>query len=533
VKKAVYTILIILIAFSLVSGLIWNFISYKTTNKPNNTQYPNTSSSDDQNENLYALEYLVKTVEITASIYKDNKELIENIKTSGPLYIWAKQYIEETANILKNTSQWNVFGNIDYETAEQLMNRADLTTEDRLYITSMEYLDIARKIVMSNKGITNTINTNKGWLSGIESLVRSRAAAYTLNDWKIVKSKTSTAAKLSFIKDKSKDWETAYSELKGILHIQNSTPDSIILDIGSNFIAVDGLANISITTYKNVTEILENRAQDININNLDNNTLLFMLYTAEYSRVGIEILSALKHMEHALKYTTTLSADDVEELCHEEWGNISNILAINIPMDNVTATEINKLLNDMSTQLKTNLKIRSNTIGSVLISNLVNNYDIYMKIRKEENPDTYFMFYLTAQSKGIAQFLVNNNKFANIVLVNVPDNTDNLKNFIDPNLVLFQEIYNWEIQFIEKTYKQLLNDGKYPLIMDTFLTISSAGYTAKTLLPKMQEVLNNTKNTEIEKAKEIVKLYKTYMIDILNSLIDTLTIQGAISMIKE
>jgi len=530
VKKTIYTILIILVAFSLVAGLILNLIPYNTKHNP---QPPNTLSFDNQNENLDTLGYLVKTVEITASIYEDNKELIDNIKTSGPLYIWTKQYIEETANILKNTSQWNVFGNIDYETAEQLMNRADLTTEDRLYITSMEYLDIARKIIMTNKGITNTINTNKGWLSGIESLVRARAAAYTLNDWKIVKSKTSTAAKLSFIKDKAKDWETAYSELKEILYIQNSTPDSIILDMGSNFIAVDSLADIAITTHKNATEILENRAQDININNLDNNTLLFMLYTAEYPRVGIEILSALKHMEYTLKYTTTLSADDVEELCHEEWSNIFDTLSINIPTNNATATETNKLLDAMTTQLKTNLKIRSNTIGSVLISNLVNNYDIYMKIRKEENPDTYFMFYLTAQSKGIAQFLVNNDKFANIVLVNAPNNTDNLKTFIDPNLVLFQEIYNWEIQFIEETYKQLLNDGKYPLIMDTLLTISSAGYTAKTLLPKMQELLNNTKNTEIEKAKEIVNLYKTYMIDVLNSLIDALTIQGAISMIKE
>lgn len=519
-----------MIAFSLVTGLIWNFISYKTTNKIQST---NTPSPDNENENIENLEYLVKTVETTSSTYENNKELIDNIRTSGPLYIWAKQYIEETTNILQNTDQWNTFGNIDYQVAEQLMNRTDLTTEDRLYITSMEYLDVARNIVMSNKGITNTINTKKGWLSGIESLVRARAAAYTLNDWEIVKSKTSTTAKLSFIKDKSKDWETAYNELKEILYIRNSTPDSIILDIGSNFIAVDGLADIATTTYKNITEILENRAQDININNLDNNTLLFMLYTAEYPRVGIEILSALKHMEHTLKYITTLSVDDIEERCHKEWTNISDILAINIPMDDVTDTEINKLLDDITNQLKTNLKIQSNTIGSILISNLVNNYDIYMKIKRKENPDTYFMFYLTAQSKGIAQFLVNNSKFKNITLISAPDDAENLKTFIDPNLVLFQEIYNWEIQFIEKTYEELIRDGKYPLIMDTFLTISSAGYTSKILLPKMQEVLNNPKKTEIEKAKEIVGLYSTYMIDILNSLIDTLTIQGAISMIRE
>jgi len=530
VKKTIYTIFITLVAFSLVAGLIWNFIPYNTTN---DIQHPNTSSSDNQNENPDILEYLVKTVETTATTYENHKDLTDNIKNSGPLYIWAKQYIEETTNILKNTSQWNIFGNIDYETAEQLMNRSDLTTEDRLYLTSMEYLDIARKIVMSNKGITNTINTNKGWLSGIESLVRARAAAYTLNDWKIVTSKTSTTAKLSFIKDKAKDWETAYSELKEILYIQNATPDSIILDIGSNFIAIDGLANIAITTHKNVTEILENRAQDININNIDNNTLLFMLYTAEYPRVGIEILSSLKHMEYALKYTTTLSADDIIQLCNTEWDNISGTLGINIPIDNVTEAETNNLLNNITNQLKTNLKIRSNTVGSILISNLVNNYDLYMKIKREENPDTYFMFYLTAQSKGISHFLINNSKFTNITLVSAPDNVDDLKTFINPELVLFQEIYDWEIQFIEKTYKELLNDGKHPLIMDTFLTISSAGYTAKTLLPRMQEILNNTKNTEIEKAKEIVVLYRTYMIDILNSLIDTLTIQGAISMIRE
>ncbi|GEM_PF-2298084 len=523
-KSSGKKLIIILVSLSLIVGVVWVFLpsgrkTQQSQHQPNSSAYNALTSIKTHTENI-------------ANIYENNKAFIDNLKATEPLYIWGRGYASDTLGILKQTPQWKTIGNIDEKQAGQIMNNASSTLEDRLYAMSMGYISMFNKLIENGKGVSGTIDMGNSSISGIDALVRAKAGAYTLVDWQQIEEKTSTKAKVEFIRDKSKAWESAYNDLKGLLTITDKKKSSIVMDIGTTYMAVYNLKNITTNMYKNADDILNNKSDDVTLNNIDKSTMMFMLYSSEYARVGIEVLSTLKQMEYSVSGSITLTREDIINRCNNTWQSIQQTLGINLPED-PTSTQALAEMNKIANSLLKKYNLNNNTIGSILINRLTNNYERYKKVLSDQNGDTYYIFYLTAQSKGIADFLNNNLNIAQGILLRAPTSTNTIAQELQTEKLAFDKLYSWEIREITSIYQQLDKEGKYPLILDTFVSISSSGYQAELLLTQIKNILKNySENNILNTAKNIVGIYTRFMIDNLYNLMDILTIKGGLSIIK-
>ncbi len=514
-------LLIILISLSLIIGIVWVLIPSGRT-KQTNTMPPNI---------YHSLENIIKNTQNISQTFQNNKEFINNLKATSPMYIWARQYAEETEKLLQSTPQWKTIGKIDEKEAGQIMGNASSTLEDRLFAMSMGYLSMFNKLLASGSGVARTIDMGGASISGIDALVRARAGAYTLVDWKQVMEKTSTKTRVEFIRDKAKDWETSYNDLKKLLLIDTKKPNSTILDIGSTYISIYNLKNITTNTYKNAVDILENKSQDTNLSTMSQSTLMFMLYSSEYARVGIEVLSTLKQMEASITADRDISISQIKQLLSTSWKNIESTLNIKFPADPTSTTGLTQS-NKISDQLASSLNFPENSIGYLLINSLMTNYERYYKTMQESNGDLMYAFYLTAQSKGIANFISRETQLAQGILLKAPTSTQTIPQELMSEKLTFDQIYAWELSFIKDTYTHLSKDGNYPLIFDTFGSVAKIGYSAITLTSDLQKILKEySKVDPLEISKQMVGKYTRFMIDNLYTLFDILTINGALDIL--
>ncbi|NOZ92417.1 hypothetical protein GM182_01825 [bacterium 3DAC] len=516
-------LLIILVSLSLIVGVVWVFLPVghrQTTNRQYNS------------ETYQALMAIQRQTENIANIYENNKTFLDNIKATEPMYIWGRQYASDTLTMLKQTSQWKKIGTIDEHQAGEIMNNASSTLEDRLYAMSMGYLSMFNKLIESGKGVSGTIDMGNSSISGIDALVRARAGAYTLIDWKTVEEKTSTKSKVEFIRDKAAAWESSYNELKSLLEIKDTKRSSIVLDIGTTYMSIYNLKNITTNMYKNANDILENKSKDVTLNNINNSTMMFMLYSSEYARVGIEVLSTLKQMEYSINDNTTFSRKELIKRCNNTWKDIEQSLDISLP-DNPTSTQGLSEMSKISTKITEKYKLAANTIGSILVNRLTSNYERYKKVASQSDADAFYLLYLTAQSKGIADFLSENTDISRGILLKAPTTTDTIVSELQVDKLAFDKLYSWEISQIKSINQQLEKEGKYPLILDTFVSISSSGYQAELLLTQLKNVMSNySEANSLATSKHIVGLYTRFMIDNLYNLLDMLTIKGGLAIIK-
>ncbi len=505
-------LIIVLVSLSLLLGVAWTL-----------TLSLSSPSKKEESSLNPVIKDFVASVKEMADIYDRNKEFLSELKATEPMYIWGREYATETEKLLGETPQWKTLGKVDYKKASEIMSSSTSTLEDRLYAMSMGYLSMVEELFTTGKGTLGTIDMGNSSISGVDALVRARAGAYTLIDWRTLEEKTTTQAKISFVKNKAKDWEESYKNLQLLLTLKEATPRSVTIDIGSTYMAIYNLRNISTTTYKNADEILKGESKDTSVQTIDKSTLMFLLYSAEYPRVGIEILSTLKQMELSAASQDTITKDDALRLCENTWKEIEKTLGITLP-ETLGATESATLIDNLSKELEEKLDIDYSSVGMILVSRMLSNYKQYQKQLKEENPDIYYLIYLTGSSRGIADFLIEHRNLAQTTLLSAPTSTSSIPSSLAENARKFAEIYAW---MIESAKANTENIRAYPLIADTYISISSIGYTAGQKWIMMRDAIEkNSKEEPTKLVGKLVGIYTSLMIDTIYNLIDTLTIEG-------
>ncbi len=505
-------LIIVLVSLSLLVGVAWSLtLSFSSPSKRESIQI-----------NPVIKEFLA-SVKQMADLYDQNSNFLANLKATEPMYIWGREYATETEKLLGKTPQWKTLGKVDYKKASKIMSSSTSTLEDRLYAMSMGYLSMVEELFTSGKGTLGTIDMGNSSISGVDALVRARAGAYTLIDWKTIEEKTTTQAKLSFIKDKAKDWEESYKNFQSLLTLANTTPRNVAVDIGSTYMAIYNLKNISTTTYKNADDILRGVSKDTTLQTIDKSTLMFLLYSAEYPRVGIEILSTLKQMELTAASKDSISEDEALRLCETSWKEIEKKLGITLPQT-IGATESATVIDNLSKELGNKLGLDYSSVGMVLVSRMLSNYKLYQKQLSEKKPDTYYLIYLTGSSRGIADFLTEHRELAQTKLLSAPKETSSIPSSLADNAKKFTQIYAW---MIERAKANTKNSRAYPLITDTYISITSIGYTAGQKWIMMRDTIEkNSEEAPTKLAGKLVGIYTSLMIDTLYNLIDTLTIEG-------
>ena len=511
-------LIIVLVSLSLLLGVAWTLT----------LSFSSPSQKEEQKLNPVIKDFVASVKEM-ADIYEQQGKFLSDLKATEPMYIWGREYATDTEKLLGKTPQWKTLGKVDYKRASDIMSSSTSTLEDRLYAMSMGYLSMVEELFTTGKGTLGTIDMGNSSISGVDALVRARAGAYTLIDWKTVEEKTTTQAKLSFIKDKAKDWEESYKNLQSLLTLEEATPRSVAIDIGSTYMAIYNLRNISTTTYKNADEILQGKSQDTTLQTIDKSTLMFLLYSAEYPRVGIEILSTLKQMELSDASKDTITKDDALHLCENTWKEIEKTLNITLP-ETLGATESATLIDNLSKDLEKKLGLDYSSVGMVLVSRMFSNYKQYQQQLNERNPDIYYLIYLTGSSRGIADFLTEHKDLAQTNLLSAPTSTSSIPSSLAENAKKFTQIYAWMIDSAKKNTK---NIRTYPLIADTYISISSIGYTASQKWLMMRDTIEKSSDEQPTKlAGKLVGIYTSLMIDTLYNLIDTLTIEGVKAMLS-